>query len=420
MTIGQRIAQKRKELGLSQEALGEKLGVSRQSIYKWESDSALPEIEKLITLSRLFGVSIGALLGVEEDTAPTEDPAELTPTQLKMVEEISRRYIESLPQTSASKKHPILRMLLALILLFFVWKLFAFSAVEQQYRTLSSQVQYIQQDVENSIYGITTRVEEILESQNALTAERESAILSTDLEHNRITFSFRTVPKTFTADTVAYIEVSNSGGIETFGPFAPQANQTFAGEITTTLSDSITLSVVFETAGVRQTQLLKEYRDLYTASLPSVWLNDDFWHMDLKDPYVMEFPSKFREGQIVYLRPGAQDTGAPLAENEPSAEIREMKVGLFLNKTLVAWAEPIPVPDNYLGFDDCLFFRFPDLKIPLQETDLLCTAILATDTYGRTVFQQNSPLYAAESGTVLLFPDSYQLDNDPANWNFTP
>lgn len=37
MTLGQRTAQKRKELGLSQEALGERLGVSRQSIYKWES-----------------------------------------------------------------------------------------------------------------------------------------------------------------------------------------------------------------------------------------------------------------------------------------------------------------------------------------------------------------------------------------------
>ena len=59
MTIGQRIAQKRKELGLSQEALGSKLGVSRQSIYKWEADSALPEVDKLIALSRLFGVSVG-------------------------------------------------------------------------------------------------------------------------------------------------------------------------------------------------------------------------------------------------------------------------------------------------------------------------------------------------------------------------
>ena len=50
MTIGQRVAQKRKELGLSQEALGDQLGVSRQSIYKWESDTTLPEIDKLIAL----------------------------------------------------------------------------------------------------------------------------------------------------------------------------------------------------------------------------------------------------------------------------------------------------------------------------------------------------------------------------------
>ena len=70
MTTGQRIAQKRKESGLSQEALGEELGVSRQSIYKWESDAALPEIDKLVALSRRFGVTVGWLLGVEE--APEE------------------------------------------------------------------------------------------------------------------------------------------------------------------------------------------------------------------------------------------------------------------------------------------------------------------------------------------------------------
>ena len=55
MTTGQRIAQKRKEAGLSQETLGAELGVSRQSIYKWESDTALPEIDKLVALSRRFG-----------------------------------------------------------------------------------------------------------------------------------------------------------------------------------------------------------------------------------------------------------------------------------------------------------------------------------------------------------------------------
>ena len=90
MTTGRRVAQKRKELGLSQEALGEKLGVSRQSIYKWESDSALPEVEKLVALSRLFGVSVGWLLGVEEEAAP--GGRELGKEQLALVEEIAARY----------------------------------------------------------------------------------------------------------------------------------------------------------------------------------------------------------------------------------------------------------------------------------------------------------------------------------------
>ena len=48
MTIGQTIAAERRKLGLSQEQLGEKMGVTRQSISKWESDAALPELEKLI------------------------------------------------------------------------------------------------------------------------------------------------------------------------------------------------------------------------------------------------------------------------------------------------------------------------------------------------------------------------------------
>ena len=91
MTVGQRIAQKRKELGLSQEALGERLGVSRQAIYKWESDAALPEIEKLVNLSREFSVSIDWLLGEGGESR------ELTPDQLRMVEEIVGRYLAAQP-----------------------------------------------------------------------------------------------------------------------------------------------------------------------------------------------------------------------------------------------------------------------------------------------------------------------------------
>ena len=97
MTLGQRIAQKRKEQGLSQEALGSALGVSRQAIYKWESDATFPEIEKLIAMSRLFSVPVGWLLGVEEESAPAAAGAELSEEQLAMVQEIVDRYLSALP-----------------------------------------------------------------------------------------------------------------------------------------------------------------------------------------------------------------------------------------------------------------------------------------------------------------------------------
>ena len=79
LTLGQRIAAKRNELGLSQSALGEQLNVSRQSVFKWESDAAVPEIDKLIALSRLFGVSLEWLLGVG-DTPKAEVPVQPFPS----------------------------------------------------------------------------------------------------------------------------------------------------------------------------------------------------------------------------------------------------------------------------------------------------------------------------------------------------
>ena len=65
MTLGQRIQELRKQNNLSQEALGEKLGVSRQAISRWEMDGAVPEVDKLIAMSKLFGVSLDELLGLK-------------------------------------------------------------------------------------------------------------------------------------------------------------------------------------------------------------------------------------------------------------------------------------------------------------------------------------------------------------------
>ena len=90
MTIGQRIAEQRKRLGLSLEALGEKLDVSRQAVSKWEADGAIPGIDKLIAMSKLFGVSVGWLLGVEEQLETREET--ISEKQIEVLEQIVRKY----------------------------------------------------------------------------------------------------------------------------------------------------------------------------------------------------------------------------------------------------------------------------------------------------------------------------------------
>ena len=66
MTTGEKIAALRREKGLSQEALGEQLGLSRQAVSKWEADQAVPTMDNLMELSRLFGVPVDTLLRPEE------------------------------------------------------------------------------------------------------------------------------------------------------------------------------------------------------------------------------------------------------------------------------------------------------------------------------------------------------------------
>ena len=72
MTLGERIQALRKEQGLSQEELAEAIGVSRQSVSKWENGAALPDTDKVVQLSRLFGVSTDALLTGEPAITVTD------------------------------------------------------------------------------------------------------------------------------------------------------------------------------------------------------------------------------------------------------------------------------------------------------------------------------------------------------------
>ena len=72
MILADKIIENRKKNGWSQEELAEKLGVSRQSVSKWESAMATPDMKRIVQMSELFGVSTDYLLKDEIETAPRD------------------------------------------------------------------------------------------------------------------------------------------------------------------------------------------------------------------------------------------------------------------------------------------------------------------------------------------------------------
>ena len=69
MILADKITEERKRNGWSQEELAEKLGVSRQAVSKWESAGSVPDLQRVIQLAELFGVSTDYLLRDEMEQA---------------------------------------------------------------------------------------------------------------------------------------------------------------------------------------------------------------------------------------------------------------------------------------------------------------------------------------------------------------
>lgn len=98
MKFEEKLQKLRKGIGLSQESLGESLGVSRQAISKWESGGAFPEMEKLIAISEIFGVTLDYLV------KDVELAQEINEGPILQVEHINCTYNSRISYEYRSKK----------------------------------------------------------------------------------------------------------------------------------------------------------------------------------------------------------------------------------------------------------------------------------------------------------------------------
>ena len=89
MKLSEKICLCRKKQGLSQEALAQILGVSRQAVSKWETGDSEPEISKLKLLAQTFGVTVDWLLS-QEDTPPEPPRASEAPAYPDWLDHLPR------------------------------------------------------------------------------------------------------------------------------------------------------------------------------------------------------------------------------------------------------------------------------------------------------------------------------------------
>ena len=417
MTIGQRIAYKRKELALSQEALGETLGVSRQAIYKWESDAALPEIDKLVALSKLFGVSVGWLLGVEEESeAPnTQEPApeptdDLSDTQLKMVQEIVEQYLAAQPKPKPRRKW--LWVLIGFIAWVAVFSLIdRLDQIEQQYHRVQMTVSQVQDTVNSQVTSISDRVEEILKSQNNLTAEYNTEISGADLTKNQIRFSVYAVPKTYVEGMEVKFSVDNHTGGINKASGEESLNHKFTATLATDLTDNITLSATFiYPDGTHETQVLDTYEHLYSNSMPYANVHArDLMFADAPDGH-LKLPAHYA---TVMMEPVFKAIG-----DEP-VTVTDVQVGLFVNKELLMWAEPaVDTSPDRVVLEGSLLFKFPELDLQLDADTELYVAAIITDQFGRKTIGHDVVYILDSEGSSLTHPSYSEMDHDLGNWTF--
>lgn len=253
MTLGQRIQEERKRLGLSQESLGERLGVSRQAISKWEADGAVPEVDKLIALSRLFGVSLNELLQVD---CPADTPEEEEQAAEEYTRRIRRRKVFK------DVGHVLTG---ALVLAFAA----ALALLWGRVNTLEEQ----NADVKSSLSALRGQLSVLQLPQPApavtddLFSARSCEVESLDLEAGTVTLRLSVTPKRYVEGMSAQFTVTGRDFINpVISDSITPSGQTFTAVLVCPLDDELTITAAIREEDATETRTLDTLYDLKKES----------------------------------------------------------------------------------------------------------------------------------------------------------
>ncbi|HWR22041.1 MAG TPA: helix-turn-helix transcriptional regulator [Feifaniaceae bacterium] len=266
MNVSDKIQELRKSAGYSQEKLAEALHVSRQAVSKWEAGAALPTLENLVELSRLFSVPLDTLTGTaREDTRGEQsEPCAARERELSRV----KRQRNILFASAGA---------LFLFLLIGIWVNTARMAeITNQMAALSGRISAV--EGQSWRYTQQPAVESALkagwQAENSLVADFTYEVERYDPKTGLLTLNISAVPKVYTQGVAAVFTALASGMEPVEVPGTPGAGNAFSCSMEIPAVEELRLSVSFLQGGEARNQLLDTVTGLkgdYQMTVDSVF-----------------------------------------------------------------------------------------------------------------------------------------------------
>lgn len=282
MELYEKLYELRRASGMSQEELAEKLGVSRQAVSKWESGATQPELPKLIELSKIYQVSVDALLSLEH-AKKQQDSSPAAPAAEGAAQDAAERSSAAKPdfRTFCAQHKKIIggaAVALAALIAVGVHYNNRINTLSMQVNDLRSQLYNVQSNLSNQINGISNNVSDILTRESSLISQYNYEITNVDLKKQECTIAFSLLPKTISEGTTVIIGVTDHGNSSPLDSYRPgySADLTqdgfgyLRGDIALALSDELGVNVNFMTNGETQSQELDTISNLKSQYQPQL------------------------------------------------------------------------------------------------------------------------------------------------------
>ena len=398
MELYEKLYELRRASGMSQEELAEKLGVSRQAVSKWESGATQPELPKLIELSKIYQVSVDALLSLEhakeqQDSSPAapaaegaaQDTAEDAPAAKPDFRTFCAQHKKSIGGAAVA---------LAALIAVGVHYNNRINTLSTQVNDLRSQLYSVQSSLSNQINGISSTVSDILERETSLVLQFDYDVTNVDLKKEECTLAFSLLPKAIDEETHVSLLVTDRDASSPENchrlPLTQNDHGYLTGEVTLALSNDLGVSVSFEKDGAKQSGDLGSIYSLKDNALPQVsylYIPYSYSHSTGK-PWEYHFrPSSdarlsgsislgalsrasIRSACLTYSRAGKILERVPLAASSCS----DAPIVTAINSDS---AEAICIPQDVAYYDLTIADKKPaSFSLPLETTPLVCELIV--------------------------------------------